>query len=121
MPNRSCKNTVLQFNGKHYTEVDRAMGSSIPSLMADVFMNQLVDNISKFGCSLYILGRYVHDIFCVFHSKHKMVQSLSNFNKAHSSVRFLKQVEAEGQLAYFDIPLTKTETGIEISICSSGS
>jgi len=38
--NWTCKNTVLQFNEKYYTQVDGvAMGSSIAPLMADVFMN----------------------------------------------------------------------------------
>jgi len=40
MLNWTCKNTVLQFNEKYYTQVDGvAMGSMIAPLMADVFMN----------------------------------------------------------------------------------
>jgi len=42
------------------------MGSPIAPLMADVFMNWLVDKVSKIGCSPHILCRYVDDIFCVF-------------------------------------------------------
>jgi len=62
-------------NGKYYTQADGvAMGSPIAPLMADAFMNWLVDNISKIGCSPRILCRYVHDIFCTFDSKDKMDQ-----------------------------------------------
>jgi len=38
MLNSTCKNTVLQFNEKYYTQVDGvAMGSPIAPLTADVF------------------------------------------------------------------------------------
>ena len=57
MLNWTCKNTVLQFNGKYYTQLDGvAMGSPIAPLMADVLMNWLVDNVSKIGCSPQILS-----------------------------------------------------------------
>jgi len=40
MLNWTFKNTVLQFNEKYYTQLDRVtMGSPIAPLMADVFMN----------------------------------------------------------------------------------
>ena len=34
----------------------------------------------------------------------------------HSSVRFSKEVEADGQLTYLDVLLTKNEEGIETTI-----
>jgi len=54
-----------------------------------------------------------NDIFCTFDSKEQIDQFFDNLNKAHSNVSFSKEVEADGQLAYFDVILTKTETGIE--------
>ena len=54
-----------------------------------------------------------NDIFCTFDSKEQIDQFFDNLNKAHSNVSFSKEVEADGQLAYFDVLLTKTETGIE--------
>ena len=57
MLNRTCENTVLQFNGKYYTQlVGAAMGSPIAPLLADVFMNWLVDNVSKIGSSPHTLA-----------------------------------------------------------------
>ena len=65
MLNSTCKNTLLQFNEKYYTQVDGvAMGSPIAPMMADVFMNWLIDNVNKIGCSPQIICRYVDDIFC---------------------------------------------------------
>jgi len=97
----SCKNTVLQFNGKYYTQLDGvAMGSPIAPLMADVFMNWLVDNVSEIGCSPHILCRYVDDIFCAFDSKDEMDKFFHNLNKVHSSISVSKEVEADGQLTY---------------------
>jgi len=117
MLNWTCKNTVLQFNGKYYTQLDGvAMGSPIAPLMADVFMNWLVDNVSKIGCSPQILRRYVDDIFCAFDSKDEMDKFFQNLNKVHSSLSFLKEVEADGQLTYLDVLLTKNEKGIETTI-----
>jgi len=108
------KYTVLQFNEKYYAQIDGvAMGSPIAPLMADIFMNWLIDNVNKIGCSPLIICRYVDDIFCTFDSKEKMDQFFYNLNKVHSNVSFSKEVEADGQLAYLDVLLTKTETGIE--------
>ena len=94
MLNWTCKNTVLQFNENYYTQLDGvAMGSPIAPLMADVFMNWLIDNVNKIGCSPQIICRYVDDIFCAFDSKEKMDQFFYNLS-------FSKEVEADGQLAY---------------------
>ena len=78
--------------------------------MADVIMNWLIDNVDKIGCSPQIICSYV-DIFCTFDSKKKRL--FYNSNKVHSNVSLSKEVEADGQLAYLNVLLTKTETGIE--------
>jgi len=92
MLNWTCKNTVLQFNKKYYTQLDGvAMGSPIAPLMADVFMNWSVDNVNKIVCSPHSLCRYVDDIFCAFDSKVKVDKFFYNLNKVHSSVSFSKR------------------------------
>jgi len=58
------------------------MGSLIAPLMADVFMNWLIDNFNKIGCSYQIICRYVDDIFCMFDSKEKMDQFFYNKQSA---------------------------------------
>ena len=55
----------------------------------------------------HILCRYVDDIFCAFDSKDEMDKFFHNLNKVHSSVSFSKEVEADGQLTYLDVLLTK--------------
>jgi len=40
-----------------------------------------------------------------------------NLNKVHSNVSFSKEVEADGQLAYLDVLLTKPEARIESTNC----
>jgi len=92
------------------------MGSPTAPLVADVFMNWLVDNLSKIGCSPHIIFRYVDDIFCAFDSKDGMDKFFPNLNKVHSSVSFSKELEADGQLTYLDVLLTKNENGIETTI-----
>ena len=72
-------------------------------------MNWFVDNVNKIGCFPQIICRYVDDIFCTFDSKEKMDQFFYNLNKVHSNVSFSKEVEADGQLAYLDVLLTKTD------------
>jgi len=65
----------------------------------------------------HILCRYVDDIFCAFDSKDEMDKFFHNLNKVHSSVSFSKEVEADGQLTYLDVLLTKkNEKGIETTI-----
>jgi len=92
------------------------MGSPTAPLVADVFMNWLVDNLSKIGCSPHIICRYVDDIFCAFDSKDEMDKFFPNLNKVHSSVSFSKELEADGQLTYLDVLLTKNKNGIETTI-----
>jgi len=76
MLNWICKHTVLQFNEKYCTQVDGvAMGSPTAPLMADAFVNWLIDTVNKIGCSPQMICRYVDDIFCAFDSKEKMVSS----------------------------------------------
>ena len=59
------------------------------------------------GCSLHILCRYVDNIFCACDSKDEMDKFFHNLNKVHASVGFSKEVEADGQLTYLDVLLTK--------------
>jgi len=42
------------------------MGSPIAPLMEDVFMNWLLDNVNKIGCSPHIICRYVDQGFSNF-------------------------------------------------------
>jgi len=79
-------------------------------------MNWLFDNINKIGCSHHILYWYVDDIFCAFDSKDEMDKFFYNLKTEHSSVNFSKEVEADGQLTYWDVLLTKNEKGIETTI-----
>jgi len=108
MLNGTCKNTALQFSEKYYNQLNGvAMGSPIAPLMADMFMNWLVDNVNKIGCYLHILCRYVYDIFCAFDSKDEMDKIFYNLHKVHSNISFSKDLEADGQLAYLDVLLKK--------------
>jgi len=90
------------------------MDSPFAPLMADVFMNWLIHNVNEIGWSPHIIFRYVDDIFCTFDSQ-EMDQFVYNLNKVHSNVSFPKEVEADGQLAYLYVLLTKTETTVELS------
>jgi len=76
----------------------------------------IAESILPNGCSLHILCRYVDNIFCAFDSKDEMDKFFHNLNKVHSSVGFSKEVEADGQLTYLDVLLTKNEKGIETTI-----
>ena len=78
-------------HGKYYTQLDGvAMGSPIAPLMADVFMNWLVDNVSKIGCSPHILCLYVDDIFCAFDSRDEMDKFFHNLNNTWKLYLFLE-------------------------------
>ena len=80
--------------------------------MADIFINWLIDNVNKISCSPQIICLYVHDIFCTFDSKKNIDQFVYNLNKVHSNVSFSKEVEADRQLAYLDVLLTKLRQGL---------
>jgi len=50
-----------------------------------------------------------------------MDQFVYNLNKVHSNVSFPNEVEADGQLAYLYVLLTKTETRIESTTYSKNT
>jgi len=85
--------------------------------MADVFMNWLVDNVTKIGCSLHILCRYVDDIFRVFDFKREDGSILISFKQSPFKRKFFKRSGSKRAAAYLDVLLTNTEAGIETAIC----
>jgi len=101
---------------EHRSELLKYFGAKEVRYRSKCTVFFLVDNVNKIGCSPHILCRDVDDIFCAFDSKDEMDKFFQNLNKVHSSVSFSKEVEADGQLAYLDVLLTKNEKGIETTI-----
>ena len=82
------------------------------------FLMLLIDRIKDsawYSRVCMLIWKNVDDIFCAFDSKDEMDKFFQNLNKVHSSVSS-KEVEADGQLTYLDVLLTKNEKEIETTI-----
>jgi len=69
----TCKGTIFQFNNNIYEQIDGIlMGNPIAPLMADVYINWVLEQISVFNTQPHVILRFVDDLFCVLTVKLNM-------------------------------------------------
>ena len=111
--NWAASSTTLQFQGKYYEQVDGiAMGSPIASMLADVFMNYVIEEALSASQQNRptVLLRYVDDLFLVFYGDEKAQSFFGGMNRIHKSINFTQEQECNGQLAFLDV-LVSRNTG----------
>ena len=96
----TSRGIIFQFNGQLYEQIDGvAMGSPIASLIADVSMNWVLDQIPYNTPKPQLITRYVDDIFCIFSNRTELNNYFESISKIHKSISFSKEVESNNQLA----------------------
>ena len=83
--NWAASSTTLQFQGKYYKQVDGiAMGSPIATMLADVFMNYVIEEALSATQQNRpaVLLRYVDDLFLVFSGDEKAQSFFGETNLA---------------------------------------
>ena len=111
--NWAASSTTLQFQGKYYKQVDRiAMGSPIALMLADVFMNHVIEEALSASQQNRptLLLRYVDDLFLVFSNDEEAQSFFDVMNRIHKSINFTQEQECNGQLAFLDV-LVSRNTG----------
>ncbi|CAF3431518.1 unnamed protein product [Rotaria socialis] len=108
----AVSNTPFRFLQKTYIQCDGvAMGSPLGPILADIFVTNLETKLNKFSTnkpSLWI--RYVDDIFCLFTKKQDIDDFLERINKWHKNIRFAKEEEIDGKLAFLDVLVIRDNT-----------
>ena len=131
-------NQTFQFNGILYKQIDGcAMGSPLAPLMADIFMNHVLESkitdrtqqhlnvlfvnyrsgTSEFQeCRLNFFGRYVDDNLAAFDNRQDAEYFLKYLNSLHSHITFTMELEIEGTLPFLDILITRGESNISTTV-----
>ena len=94
------------------------MGSPIGSLMADVIMNYVIDKALEITPQLRrpsFFYRYVDDCFATFTEPTSIDIFFNNLNSAHKQIQFTKEIESNNSLAFLDVLIEKSDSGINTS------
>ena len=124
-------NSTFLFNGVYYKQIDGcAMGSPLASLMADIFMNSILESAidarkdeitsplfdivfkspaTQEIFNILFFGRYVDDTLAAFNSSEDAQRFLNFLNSLHPSIKFTMEEEMDGVLgkAFLDITSAK--------------
>ena len=122
--NHCLKDNTFVFNGIFYKQIDGcAMGSPLAPILADIFMNHLLEpkivrgehdflNITFINepsrpFNLHVFVRYVDDTLAVFDSAEEADRFLTYLNNLHSSIQFTIDKESHDKLPLLDLLLIK--------------
>ena len=92
------------------------MGSPIAPLLANVIMNHVIDQaLTKINVQNkpIVLWRYVDDIFVAFNDMSALDIFFNTLNRVHNYITFAKELECGDSLAFLDVLIEKTQSGIQ--------
>jgi len=92
------------------------MGSPIVPLLADVIMNHVIDQaLTKINVQNkpIVLWRYLDDIFVAFNDMSALDIFFNTLNSVHNNITFTKELECGDSLAFLDVLIEKTQSGIQ--------
>jgi len=102
---------VFQFNGEFYEQLDGIpMGSLIAPLLADVCMNWLINESTKFDTQSQLFYRYVNNYFAVFSTKQKVKKFYNSLNQVYQNLQFTLELEQTNQLPFLDVLIPKADS-----------
>jgi len=111
------QSATFLFNGKFYKKIDGvAMRSPIAPLHVDVIMNCVTDQaLTKINVQNkpIVLWRYVDDIFVAFNDMSALDIFFNTLNSVHNDITFTKELECGDSLAFLDVLIEKSQTGIQ--------
>ena len=94
------------------------MGSPIGSLMADVIMNYVSDKALEIAPQFHrpsFFCQYVNDCFATFTTPTSIDIFFNNLNNIHKQNQFTKETESNNSLAFLDVFIEKSYSGINTS------
>ena len=127
------KNNTFLFNGQLYKQIDGiAMGSPLAPVLADIFMNHLIesrvksrtsdwenmvvsDGLSDYTARLFC--RYVDDILACFKNQAEADMFLRFLNSLHPNIRFTVEYECDfGRIPFLDLFIMKDDNKVLINV-----
>ena len=129
-----ARNNVFILSGKYYKQIDGcAMGSPLALILADIFMNKLLENIIQRNghdqtditfiqtglhpqIHLKLFVRYVDDTLAVFDNKDNTLLFLKYLNSLHPSIKFTMECDEDEKLAFLDLLIIKSNGNVELTV-----
>jgi len=127
------KNNTFLFNGQLYKQIDGiAMGSPLAPVLADIFMNHLIeghvksrtsdwenmvvsDGLCDYAAKLFC--RYVDDILACFNNQAEADRFLVFLNSLHPNIKFTVEYESDfGRIPFLDLFIIKTDVKLDITV-----
>ena len=68
------------------------MGSAIEPLMADVCMNWMLNEVSRFNPKPCVIFRYIDDLFCGLHDKDDLEHFFIKINSIRVNIQLLRNL-----------------------------
>lgn len=102
---------VFVFDGVAYIQKDgTAIGNALSGFLAEVYMCAFETRIENHPNFPRIYSRYMDDIFSIQNAR-KVNETLKLFNSQHPNVQFTYENEKDGQLAFLDTLVKRTNEG----------
>lgn len=92
-----------------------AMGNSLSSFVAEIFMANFEMGISKDHRFPRVWIRYIDDIFAIM-NKRKVDSTLLWLNSLHSTINFTKEEERDNKLPFLDILVINDKSNLEFDV-----
>lgn len=78
------------------------MGSPLAPILADIVMEELLDNTLKPDNNIKLVTKYVDDLFCVV-PKTRINSTLEKLNSWHPNLQFTAEIEKDQKIPYLDV------------------
>ena len=110
-------NQLFQFDGQLYEQTDGvAMGSPLGPLMANIFMCQLEEKLTRDGLMPHLYRRYVDDTLARMPNTDAATMFLTTLNGLHPSLSFTMELPVDDRIPFIGIDIIKNGTKLETRV-----
>ena len=104
-----CLSTEFQFDGSFYKQsAGTPMGNPLSSFLAEAVMQDLENQTLTNDRNIKLWDRYVDDTFSIIKTHH-IKKVFDTINNTTDSITFTMEKEKNGEIAFLDIKLSRTE------------
>jgi hypothetical protein len=95
--------TYFKFQNNYYGQIEgTAMGSPLSPIVAELFLQNMENEIIASDRSIYFWVRYVDDVYAILRRR-SVNTVLNKINSYHQSIQFTMEEEQEGELPFLDV------------------
>ena len=111
-----CLSTDFQFDGSFYKQsAGTPMGNPLSSFLAEAVMQDLENQTLTNDMHIKLWDSYVDDTFSIIKTHH-IKKVFDTINNTTDGIIFTMEKEKNGEIAFLDIKLSRTERSIETQV-----